>query len=160
MSEKTALADCQTCDGSGFYTPKFSPDALVNCRACNADLSKGGVEWDDDEGERAVTGRDNFRRPEEYTVADWPERPADRHPETQVWVARIEAVRRGTPSPTTRRCLGTCGRVLPLTTFTRNRALKGGGRRYVCPDCEAVRLRALRQRRKLAIVREILGVAS
>ena len=37
------MSDCQGCDGSGFYTPTFSPDVRVNCLTCNPDGMRGAV---------------------------------------------------------------------------------------------------------------------
>lgn len=43
MSETAIASPCDGCDGSGWYTPRFSVTALVNCVLCNEDGSKGYV---------------------------------------------------------------------------------------------------------------------
>jgi hypothetical protein len=93
------------------------------------------------------------RHPAAFGVADWPERPPDRHPETLAWIDRIEAVRRLNPRPTTRRCLGPCGRMLPrIPEFL----LKNSGMRsYWCRECDAARKRKARQQEKVTAYRAI-----
>lgn len=91
---------------------------------------------------------------------DWPERAPDRHPDTLLWIARIEAVRRHLDPPTTRRCSGPCGDDLPLEDFARSNTRGSGGRAYICKRCKAGENRERYRQRKVTQFRAILGRAS
>jgi hypothetical protein len=105
------------------------------------------------------------------TVLDYPERPADTHPETLAWIARIEEMRSEEASPRCPTCDSTtppvtqmrhcsdCDTAKPLEAFARNRT-EPLGRGYLCLPCKRIRQRALDARRRLRKLREILGVAS
>jgi hypothetical protein len=104
------------------------------------------------------------------TVLDYPERPADTHPETLAWIARIEQMRLEEADPhcstcgstvpvtQTRRCF-VCGETKPITAFVRNRS-KLLGRGHRCRPCHIASCDESRINRKRRQIREILGVAS
>lgn len=89
---------------------------------------------------------------------DFPARPEDRHPDTLEWIRTIKAYRRTGRFPVkVRRCTGPCERTLPIADFPRDRAMRGGGRNYVCSDCDSARKRADRRRQKVAAFRAMLS---
>jgi hypothetical protein len=105
------------------------------------------------------------------TVLEYPARPADTHPETLAWIARIEQMRSEeapprcptcdstTPPVTQMRHCSDCDTAKPLEAFARNRT-QPLGRNYICRPCKRIRQRPIDARRKLRKFREILGKAS
>lgn len=108
--------------------------------------------------------------PAHDNVADFPPLPVDRHPDTLAWIARIEAARLEAADPTcmacgstatstvTRRCWA-CGETKPLEAFPRHRRMPLG-RDYHCRPCKYADINAGRRRKKLVVIREIVGVSA
>lgn len=99
--------------------------------------------------------RSNWHHPTVFTVADWPSRAPDTHPDTLAWIERIEDVRRGIEPTTTRTCT-VCGEAKALTAFAKH--TKGAlGRESRCRACKSARNRLDHARRKRQQFRVILG---